>query len=40
VCAVNFFSEAAISGLTHLPHETPDRKSSCKDVGGHLLLKG
>ena len=20
--------------------ETPDRKSSCKDVGGHLLLKG
>lgn len=40
VCAVNFFGEAAVSSLTHLPHEKPDRSSSYKDAGGHLLLKG
>ncbi|CAH3042319.1 unnamed protein product [Porites lobata] len=40
VCAVNFFSEAGISSLTHLPQDAPNHKSSCKDVGGHLLLKG
>ncbi|XP_068691900.1 mitochondrial outer membrane protein SLC25A46-like [Montipora foliosa] len=40
VSAVNFFSEAAISSLTHLPQDAPNRKSSCKDLGGHLLLKG
>ncbi|EDO33395.1 predicted protein [Nematostella vectensis] len=39
VCAVNFFSEAAISAVTQLPQDKPSSEMSMSEVASHLLLK-